>query len=286
MRLSHVVMAALVVTTLAACTTQVSGRAVAGAPPPPPPSPSAPATPTSGRPGLPEAGQCVAGDSLTPIDCTKPHTVEVTKGGTFPMELPATRPPQLDIFKAALPDCRAEAARYLGSDAYDATTLAAWMLWASEQDWQAGNRWYRCGIAQLTPDNKAMMRAGTVRGALAGDGFYAFQACSSVKPQEAAVARVDCAGPHVAEGLAVVPMGKPTDPIPSPEQFNAAARPKCTQALVNYLGTSTRSDVLAAWRWPSQQEWAQGYTNVTCFAQVDAPVTRQLKGIGNAPLPR
>ncbi|MGC7093360.1 septum formation family protein [Amycolatopsis lurida] len=265
------------------CATEVGGHAVAGRPGAAEPAPSSAQAP-SAEP-VAEPGQCVLGTSPAPVDCAKPHHVEVTKAGTFGADLPAARPEADVIFKAALPDCRAEAAKYLGSTDFDATTLAAWMLWAPADDWAAGNRWYRCGVAQLDTDGKAVERTGTVKGALTGEKFFDFQVCSSVKPLEGAVKRIACTEPHHAEGLRVVTMGKPTDPLPSPEAFNAAARPVCGETLTKYLGTATRDDVVATWRWPSQTEWEQGFTNLTCFAQTDVAVTKKLRNIGTAPLP-
>ena len=62
----------------------------------------------------------------------------------------ADGPPGRDeIFKTVFPSCREEAANYLGSDEYDLTTLSAWLLWAGEDAWARGERWYRCGVVEL-----------------------------------------------------------------------------------------------------------------------------------------
>ncbi|MDI5982224.1 septum formation family protein [Amycolatopsis magusensis] len=265
------------------CATEVGGRALAGGAADEQ-SPAARAPAPSGDP-VAEPGQCVLGSSPAPVDCAKPHHVEVTKAGTFGADLPAARPDAAVIFKAALPECRTEAAKFLGSTDFDASTLAAWMLWAPVDDWAAGDRWYRCGVAQLDPDGKAVERTGSLKGALSGEKFFEFQVCSSVKPLEAAVKRISCTEPHHAEGLRVVTMGKPGDPVPTPDEFNAAARPVCGETLTKYLGTATRDDVVATWRWPSQTEWEQGFTNLTCYAQTDVPVTKKLRNLGAAPLP-
>ncbi|WP_199429018.1 septum formation family protein [Qaidamihabitans albus] len=278
--------AALAAVTLAACTTEVGGTAASG-----PDRGSASATttpPASGDPAreLAQPGECVSGNDPSAVDCAEEHTVEITEVGRFGGEFGDTPPEKATVFEAVFPTCRTVAARYLGNDGYDATTLGAWLMWAGEDDWRRGDRWYRCGVAQLSVDGEAMPRTGSAKGVLAGENLYEFQICSAVQPSRSAPERVPCAEPHVGEAIGVLPMGKPTDPLPSAEEFDAAARPACRTMLAQYLGTGARDDVFASWRWPDQTNWRHGFTNLTCYAETADPVTASLRDIGSAPLPR
>jgi hypothetical protein len=270
---------------LCGCAAPIEGTARAGAPPAPA---SSSASPSSAAPPGPDlrTGQCVGGADLTPIDCARPHTVEIIAAGRFDASLPGARPADATVYQAALPACRVETGSYLGNGQYDASTIGAYLLWPGPQEWVAGQRWYFCGVAQLAADGTPVTRDGTARGALAGDSLYAAQLCSSARPQYAVVVRTACDGPHAAEAIGTVPMGDPTAPVPGDDAFSAAAGAGCAQALAAYLGVPRRPDVLAAWRWPSAQEWRLGFTDITCFAQPEVAVSRPLRGLGSAPLPR
>ncbi|PRX47627.1 putative regulator of septum formation [Prauserella shujinwangii] len=278
---------------LSACTTQVPGTAASGTGRAPASVPASASPSATGDPGgseeprreLPEPGQCVLGNDLTPIDCGREHTVEITMGGTFGGDLPDRPPDRESVFAAVFPSCREEAARYLGNEAYDATTLGAWLMWASEDDWANGQRWYRCGVAQLSPEGEAVPRTGSAEGVLAGEGLYDYQVCSSVRPSKKLPKRTSCAGPHLGEAIGVVRMGRSTDPLPSADEFDRTARDRCQSALVDYLGVA-RNDVLASWRWPDESNWRRGFTNLTCYAETEQPVRGTLRDIRSGPLPR
>ncbi|MEU6644983.1 septum formation family protein [Saccharomonospora sp. NPDC046836] len=271
---------------LTGCASEVSGTATpaeSGTTTNAPDAGSAPADPPA--PALAGPGQCVDGNDLTPLDCAQPHTVEITKAGTFGADLPAEPPDRAAVFAAAFPQCREAAAMFLGNTNYDATTLGAWLLWAGADEWKSGNRWYRCGVAQLSVAGEAESRTGSVRNILAGDGLYEFQICSSVRPSEELPQRVACTGAHTGEAIGAVRMGTPDQPFPSQQQFDATAAPACRAALREYLG-ATRDDVAASWRWPDEANWKHGFNNITCYAETAQPVTTPLRGIGTSPLPR
>ncbi|MEY7973199.1 septum formation family protein [Saccharomonospora xinjiangensis] len=295
----------LVAVTVASCVTEVDGtaqppanHAVAGntdAASAAPSTGSAGATGSTGsdseRSGsqgaaeVADPGECVSGGDPAPIDCDEPHTVEITASGTFGGAMAEKPPARDEVFAAVFPSCRQEAAAYLGSDDYDLTTLSAWLLWAGEDAWARGERWYRCGVAELDKANEAKQRTGSVRNALRGDGVHTYRLCSLTAPSEAPPAPTPCDRPHRGEAVAVVPMGKHTDPLPSEEEFDAAAIEACEKAVTTYLGGS-REDVAAAWRWPDDVAWKRGFTNLTCYAQTEAPVTASLRGVKDSPLPR
>lgn len=252
------------------------------------------ATPTPTKPGrsseapdrpIAGAGQCVAGSDPSPVDCDRPHTVEITLAGTFGGAMPEEPPSREHVFEAVFPACRTQAAAYLGDDRYDMTTLAAWLLWAGPEDWRQGARWYRCGVAQLGPDGDAVSRTGSVRGVLAGAGLDAYRFCAVEPASEELPRPIACDQPHRSEAVAVLPMGKPDEPLPSDKEFAAAARDGCRRALRDYVGVS-RDDVFVSWRWPDEVNWRHGFNNLTCFAETHEPVTRTLKGLKSAPLPR
>lgn len=286
--------ALLVAATVAACSTTVTGTAAPettdaaiGTSEPPESRPATPSNPAdgSGEATIAAPGECVQGDDPAPVDCERSHTVEITSAGTFGGAMADGAPERDEIFAAVFPTCREEAGKYLGSDDFDLTTLSAWLLWAGEEAWERGERWYRCGVAELNEENLAAERSGSIRNALRGDGVHDYRLCSLPAPSEKTPVPTACDRPHRGEAVSLVPMGENTDPLPTEDEFDAAAKDKCEAAVIEYLGAS-REDVSAAWRWPDEVAWRHGFNNFTCYLQTTEPVTGSLRGIKSSPLPR
>lgn len=233
-------------------------------------------------------GECLGEDGPGPVDCSEPHTVEVTAEGTFGGDLGSAGdgagPDRDTVFRTAFPQCRRAAAEYLGSDAYDASTLGAWLVWADDEDWESGDRWYRCGVAELDGDGQAQTRTGSVRGALADD-FERHRVCSSTRPSEQTPAAVECDGPHMAEAVDVVSAGSADKAMPPERKLNALARDACGTKVRGYVG-GKRHDVAPSWRWPDEANWRNGYTNITCYAEFRQSTSGSVRGIGSSPLPK
>jgi hypothetical protein len=275
---------------LTACGQQVPGTPVAesqldedgGGPPARITAP--PAALDKGQPG---PGECLDSKKFAFSDCAQPHDIEITQAGQLPQGLPGGYPDEQSMLRAALPPCRAALQDYLGSQDSDATRLQAWAFWPNRERWQHGDRWLLCAATELGPDGRPVSRTGTVRGALVGAGFAGFQLCTAGSPsKEPQLRTVGCDQPHLGEALpGVLALGKATDPVPSQDQMNAAAREHCSRALAGYLGAAGRGDVFPAWRMPGPQDWAQGYTDITCYAELARPVSSRLQGIGTGQLP-
>ncbi len=299
--LGVVTMAAAV--TLAGCVSEVGGspaapstdHRAAGATEDPaaPETTAAPSTvrsvpgaePGGTPPGLAEAGDCVSTDATTVVDCAGPHTVEIVDTGTLDGADGATPPAEQAVYRAALPGCRAAVADFLGSADYDVTTLGAWLFWADADRWDQGQRWYRCGVVQVNADGEPRTRQGSLHRALTGDdGLDEFRLCSRERPADERPRTAPCDGPHRSEAVAAIPLGTPDGALPDVEKINALGRQECGQAVREYLGAD-RDDIGAAWRWPREASWRQGFTNLLCFAETEQPVDTLLSDLGTEPLP-
>lgn len=265
----------LAVLALAACSEQTSGVPKAGVFTTPPPT-----TITA------TAGQCLTAVNLSTVDCGQPHDAEVTAVGEL-TGLPAEYPQERDLRRAALPPCRAALAEYVGSQDADATRLQVRAFWPNKEDWATGKRWRVCAVVELTPDAQLVTRTGSVKGLLGAAGFATFQLCSIGSPSgEQRLVLTSCTEKHLAEAVpGVLPLGKPTDPAPSAEQIDAAAKEHCTKAVAAYLGSGDRTDVFPVWRTFGSQGWSEGFTNSICYAEATRPFTGRLWGIGANALP-
>lgn len=274
--------AVLAALALAACTTAVGGTPEASRPATTAPSESAANNADKVVAGV---GECVNGNDPAPVDCARPHTVEITKAGQFKEAVPAGVSWRDAIFQAVFPTCRAEAANYLGSEHYDVTTLGAWMLWPDDAGRRNGERWYRCGVAALGGDGSAEPRTGSAKGILTGQGLDQYRFCSATRPSNHLPQRISCDKPHPAEAISTVPMGTATDRYPGEPAFQRAANPACKKAMTEYLGNA-RNDVVASWRWPDEVTWRQGFNNIVCYVEANRNYTGTLSGLGSRPLPR
>lgn len=232
-------------------------------------------------------GECLDGDNPGPVDCSEKHTVEITKEGTFGgglgSTLEGTPPDEATVFRTVFGQCRAAAAEYLGSDAYDASTLGAWLMWADAEDWKAGHRWYRCGVAQLDGEGEPVERTGSIRGALARN-FDGYRVCSATRPSAEPPETVPCTEPHLAEAVGVVNAGRPGEDVPSGPEFDQRARGTCGTKVREFVGANRR-DVAPSWRWPDATNWRIGFTNITCYAELSRSTTGSVRGIGSSPMP-
>ncbi|MCP2166241.1 septum formation family protein [Goodfellowiella coeruleoviolacea] len=241
----------------------------------------------TGASGLPTPGQCFNSAEFVPLDCAQAHEAESISSGQLPADLPAEYPGEEVLRSAAVPPCRAALTDYLGGQDADATRLQVWAFWPSQRGWRDSDRWLLCSVIEVGSDGQPVRRTGSLRNALADGKFNAFQRCSAGSPsKDAQLTMTGCDQPHLGEALpSVLPLGKPTDPVPSAEAMNNAAREHCDRAMTAYLGASGRQDVWTTWRMPNAMSWAEGFTNITCYAEAVRLVTGTMRGIGTAPLP-
>ncbi|HTI28164.1 MAG TPA: septum formation family protein [Kutzneria sp.] len=239
------------------------------------------------RASLPAVGACIDSAHKT-VTCTAPHQGEVTLIGDLPAGLPSSLPDDTTMTRAALPSCRDALGDYLGSHDADATDLQAWAFWPQADAWTAGERWLVCAATQIDSAGNPITITGSLKHVLTGRGFARYQTCTVSSPSQSQTLKFGaCDQPHLGEAMpGVQTLGRSTDPMPATDTINEIARNRCAQELTSYLGTDSRSDITYTWRAPdTRQAWAQGYTNLICYAEAARPVGTRLQNIGNGPLP-
>ena len=238
------------------------------------------------RDALPAVGDCIDADHRT-VTCGQPHQGEVTLVGDLPDGLPSALPDDTTMTKAALPSCRDALGDYLGSKDADATDLQAWAFWPQADGWTRGERWLVCAATQIDSAGNPITITGSLKRALVG-GFARYQTCTVSSPSHSQTLKFGaCDKPHLGEAMpGVQALGRSTDPMPATDMINQIARTRCSQELADYLGSDRRTDVTYTWRAPdTRQAWAQGYTNLICYAEADRSVSKRMQGIGSGPLP-
>ncbi|GGM57797.1 hypothetical protein GCM10012275_31260 [Longimycelium tulufanense] len=277
-RTSVLVLLAAMLVVLPACTTAVAGQPTAAVRFPHSP-------PVERAKAPPGVGTCLRSETFDEVPCESPHEGEVSLNGVLPDGLPS-EPDDGTMLRAVLPTCRKAAVEYLSSTDADATRLQAWAFWPSARGLADGQSWLVCAVFETGPDEKPATRTGSLRGALAGEGFDEYQQCTAGSPgRDERLVTVPCDQPHLAEAVpGVLSLGAPHDPAPGAEEMTRRAQEHCTAAVEGYLGAS-RDDVVVSWRMPSPENWAEGYNNVVCYVETTTPLKQRLRGIGTNPLP-
>ncbi|WP_238010548.1 septum formation family protein [Dactylosporangium sp. AC04546] len=258
---------------------------------------------------VPATGACLAtggnvayndkGDpSATPVDCAKPHKLEVVQVARFPdsAEPPGWGSPAM---RAAYADCGKAASGYLGGD-WHTGWLFVHVGRPSTAAWAGGARSYVCGVAEFQRTDwsaPALERTGSLRGTLAGgppkcavlvgnqpdrQGFYT---------RIAGERRTGCTELHDAELAAVLEM--PDGAYPGDKAQADYLLPRCVTAVTTLLGLTReafarRSELWVHFTWlDDENEWQAGERTSLCYAIVSAShqVRASLKGVGAGPLP-
>jgi hypothetical protein len=278
--------AAVVVVVLAnaACGTDGggSGAGPAAAPPPVTATPAPPRCHT-------EPAARTAGSLDGTVDCAAPHRSETIHSGEFTGVAAAaeTAPPAgsralLAVFR----ECDQEAAAALGDD-WRTARLRLDLVLPSPAAWSAGQRWYRCDLAELTgvgPDGKVAQRSGSLAGAL-----EAPDALLDKRDNVATVADSPCdvrhegefAGVWTAPGKVAYPV-KDRDYVPFYEG--------CLKTIASYVkvpyepALATRTGYIPVLA--DKETWTLGDRGVRCFLWVRfRPLTASAKGVGEKGFP-
>lgn len=242
------------------------------------PSASAPAWRPPPPAGPYRSGDCLefsATSVLTTVACDRPHHHEVMLSAELPADLRATYPPATASLK---PWCTIALTGYLASPDAEATRLEEVVRVPSRTQWDGGERWYACTVAERGPDNYPVRRTGPVAGVLAG-GLGPFQRCLVGDPLDDPLQVVPCTRPHLSEAVpGVLTLGAPGDPVPDIETlFREKIIPHCQKAVAAYLG-GDRPDVTFSGLGPLAENWTAGVRTAVCYATVKSPVTGPLAG--------
>ncbi|WP_176985337.1 septum formation family protein [Asanoa ishikariensis] len=259
-------------------------------------SAAAPAPPVAASPSPPRCHAQVAArtaDALEgTVDCAASHQAETVHSGTFTGADAdaAEAPPASTVFG----ECDKQAAATIGAD-WRVARLRLDVVLPAAGAWQAGQRWYRCDLVELTgvgPDGKVAARSGSLAGALI-DGSPLLLRCALVKLDKRknveTVADSACDVKHEGEfaGVWTAPRKvrypvKDRDYVPFYEG--------CLKTIAAYVnmpfepGFAARTGYIPVMA--TKDAWTLGDRGVRCFIWIRfRPLTASTKGVGEKGFP-
>ncbi|MDG4766443.1 septum formation family protein [Solwaraspora sp. WMMD406] len=256
---------------------------------------------------VPKAGVCHREEAVSgsakyylPVDCARLHRVETVHVGTF-TGADARRPTAPVGFdptrEAARTECETHATRFLG-DLWQHGALRLTVVMPPQVAWEAGARWFRCDLAEVTsvlPD-KVVPRTGSLRGALAGDApllLRCYEPLWDDRGFVGAMEPVDCGQPHRSEFVGTFDQSTlPPVDLDNPELEEERFRQRCLRLVADYVGLPVDDDlpdrVDAHWYRIDDRFRYQGDPRILCFLYLWTdfpPLTRSAKDGGPALLP-
>ncbi|WP_186526088.1 septum formation family protein [Leekyejoonella antrihumi] len=228
-------------------------------------SPSSSPSPTSTAVSF-KAGQCLNDQpSWTDVPCDGPHFYEVAsvvKDSKYAGDL---------VKRAAYRSsvCDEKVGEYLDGPAYGSLLLGAPLPVAADPD---NSRQIVCVASQQKADDSGVVaRTSSLKGALRGNGFFAYRMCLDGKASSSAnVKLVSCTGPHVSEATYGFIMGKWGDKFPGAASINQTSLNTCEAKDKAYVGGVTRDDISFAQNSSGQGPWDKGHRLTVCFVQVNS----------------
>jgi hypothetical protein len=203
------------------------------------------------------------------VGCAEPHTAETFLVGT--LETAADEAGWDDpALGAAVHDrCRKRWVRFVGADASLALrTLLDWAWFRpTEEQWDAGARWFRCDVVGGTATSARLPALPrTTAGVLLGRPDDRWLACVD-GPAVAGSPRVPCSEPHTWRAVTTVVVGEDDEPYPGDRLVEVVSRDFCRESVLAWLDYPLEYDF--GYTWFHRAEWERGNRRSICWARTD-----------------
>ncbi len=203
------------------------------------------------------------------VDCGQPHSAETFLVGEFGRRTAAADWDDPALGAEVYDRCRPRWARYVGAD--ESLALRTLLGWAwfrpTEEQWEAGARWYRCDVVGGTEESAQLAALPpTAEGALLGRPDDRWLAC--VDGEEVTGAPwVPCAAPHTWRAVTTVVVGEEKDRYPGDRLVEVVSRDYCRASVVAWLDYPF--DYEFGYTYFHRAEWEQGNRRSICWARTD-----------------
>jgi hypothetical protein len=201
------------------------------------------------------------------VGCGQPHTAE-----TFLVDEFVGRTADLSwddpaLGAAAYDRCQPRWRRFVGAD--ESLALRTLLEWAwfrpTEEQWEAGARWYRCDVVAGTEESAQLPALQpTARGALLGRPDDRWMACVDGATVNGSP-WVPCASPHSWRAVTTVVVGDKDAGYPGDRLVEVVSRDYCRESVVAWLDYPL--DYEFGYTYFHRAEWERGNRRSVCWAR-------------------
>jgi hypothetical protein len=224
----------------------------------------------------PELGSChvlepddVAAPAPTgeAVDCSEPHTAQTFAIGTLPDSTGADYDDR-GHGEWIYPRCERAFERFLGVDESQAMRVQLSWAWfrPAEEDWDAGDRWYRCDVVG-GPVDATEYRAlpETAEGLFSARPPEQWLTCAQGETV-AGSRKVPCSEDHDWRAVTTIKLGQPEDPYPGDRVVQVRSRDFCSDSVAGWMNYPV--DYEFGYTWFREAEWQAGNRRSVCWAKV------------------
>jgi hypothetical protein len=210
-----------------------------------------------------------ASDETEPVPCAKPHTAETFVVGRFADKLADAEYDDPELGAEVYETCQRAYMKFTGAD--QSLALRTVLSWAwfrpTEEEWDAGARWYRCDVVGGTDKSTELIELPrTAKGVLLGIPGDRWMAC--VKgPSVSAVPPVPCTEPHDWRAVTTIVVGKEDEKYPGDRLVEVLSRDYCSDSVGAWMNYPI--DYEYAYTWFHRAEWETGNRRSVCWAGTD-----------------
>jgi hypothetical protein len=209
-------------------------------------------------------------DDTEAVACTEHHTAQTFAVGTFPQEVARGAEVTDDALgKYIYETCTKQFQRFLGGD--ESTVMRSLLTWAwfrpSEDEWDAGARWYRCDVVsgnEASPQLRLL--PVTAKGMLSGRPNDAWMTCA-VGETVTGSEKVSCNRPHNWRAVTTIKVGEPKDDYPGDRVVEARTRDYCSDSVGAWMNYPV--DYEFGYTYFREAEWSAGNRRSICWARTD-----------------
>ncbi|MBY8874568.1 septum formation family protein [Micromonospora sp. PLK6-60] len=232
-------------------------------------------------------------EAYRPIPCSSRHETEtllVSSFGGVDAEAEAAPDADSEAMFRVYDACDRRAEQWLGGD-WRKSRLAMKALVPSADQWSAGERWYRCDVAEMEALDLwvPIPRANSLKGALRGDSpmlLACFREPRFDGDDLLSIPPASCTGPHDTEFVGTWRSElTPDDESISGEDLDEGCW-GIAASFVDVPEKTLRKRMRIMTTFVELPEWTAGFPGGLCFLQAPShSLTRSLRGAGAGGLP-
>ncbi len=208
-------------------------------------------------------------DATDPVPCSEPHTAETFLVEELPGTFATAESDDPRLAARVYKRCQRQFVEFTGgTESLAMRTILTWAWFRpSEEQWDAGARWYRCDVVGGGEHIEELRELPTTaRGVLLGEPDDAWLLCAD-GATVAESTKVSCDQPHTWRAATTIVLGKAEDRYPGNRVAEVRTRDFCSESVGAWLGFPLEYDY--GYSWFHKADWEAGNRRSICWAKTD-----------------